>query len=156
MITRAVLKTMPPILLCWPTTSEAHFGWWYGNRGSSSQPIFHYILLLCDWWQQRDSQTEWCLTWKQRCITEFLHVEKIALIDIHWCLLNVDGHKSVGASTVRGEWYVSAVVTVHHQLWRRLLGAWHAVHFSPTETESTEFSVWFFRQAKKTVLLERR
>jgi len=26
---------------------------------------------------------------KQRCVNEFLHVQKIALIDIHGCLLNV-------------------------------------------------------------------
>jgi len=28
---------------------------------------------------------------KQRCGIEFLHVEKVAPIDIHQCLLNVDG-----------------------------------------------------------------
>ena len=27
---------------------------------------------------------------KQRCVIEFLHAEKMAPIDIHWCLLNVD------------------------------------------------------------------
>jgi len=28
---------------------------------------------------------------KQKCVTEFLREEQIALTDIHWCLLNIDG-----------------------------------------------------------------
>ena len=42
---------------------------------------------------------------KQRCVTEFLHVEKIAPIDIHWCLLNFDGDQTVDVSTMR-QWVV--------------------------------------------------
>ena len=38
---------------------------------------------------------------KQRHATEFLHVEKMASIDIHQCLLNVDGDQTMGLSTVR-------------------------------------------------------
>jgi len=38
--------------------------WWYGNRVWTFPPIFHYVLLPCDRWQQRDSQTKWHLTWK--------------------------------------------------------------------------------------------
>jgi len=38
---------------------------------------------------------------KQRCITEFLHVEKIAPNDIHRCLLNVYGDQTLDVSTVR-------------------------------------------------------
>ena len=37
---------------------------------------------------------------KQRYVTEFLHVEKIAPIDIHQCLLNVYGGKRMAVSTV--------------------------------------------------------
>ena len=37
---------------------------------------------------------------KQRCGTEFLHVEKIAPIDIHLRLLNMDGDQIVDVSTV--------------------------------------------------------
>ena len=37
---------------------------WYGSRGWTFPPIFHYILLLCDRWQQRGSLTECHLTWK--------------------------------------------------------------------------------------------
>ena len=45
----------------------------------------------------------------QRGITEFLHVEKMASIDIHHCLLNVYGHQTVDVSTVG---CFSAVVAV--------------------------------------------
>ena len=38
--------------------------WWYGSRGWTFPPISHYMLLLCDKWQQRGSLTEWCLTGK--------------------------------------------------------------------------------------------
>ena len=38
---------------------------------------------------------------KQRCVIEFLHVEKIAPNDIHQCLLKVYGGKTMDVSTVR-------------------------------------------------------
>ena len=40
---------------------------------------------------------------KQRCVTEFLHAEKIAPNDIHRRLLNVYGDQTVDVSTV-GRW----------------------------------------------------
>ena len=39
---------------------------------------------------------------KQRSFTELLHDVKIALIDIHQCLLNVCGDQPVDVSAVRG------------------------------------------------------
>mgnify|MGYP001861495765 CR=1 FL=1 len=45
--TRAALKAMPPILLCWPMTSEADDG---GMAAEIELPIIHYILLPCDRW----------------------------------------------------------------------------------------------------------
>ena len=38
---------------------------------------------------------------KQRCVMEFLHTEKIELIDIHEHLLNVYGDQTMNVSTVR-------------------------------------------------------
>ena len=38
--------------------------WWYGSGGWTFLPIFPYILLLCNSWQQRGSLTKWCLSWK--------------------------------------------------------------------------------------------
>ena len=46
------------------------------------------------------SDTEGCT--KQRCGTEFLHMQiKIAPTDIHQCLLNIYGDQTVDVSTVR-------------------------------------------------------
>ena len=49
------------------------------------------------------SDMEVCM--KQRCVTEFPHVEKITLTDIHWHLLNVSGDQTVDVSIVR-QWVV--------------------------------------------------
>jgi len=38
---------------------------------------------------------------KQRCVTDFLHVEKMPPTDIHQCLLNAYGDQKVEVSTVR-------------------------------------------------------
>ena len=38
---------------------------------------------------------------KQRCATEFLHIEKIAPVHICRCFLNVDGDQIVDVSTER-------------------------------------------------------
>ena len=37
---------------------------WYGGRGWTFPPVFHYILFLCDRWQQRGSLTKWYLAWE--------------------------------------------------------------------------------------------
>ena len=42
---------------------------------------------------------------KERCAIGFLHVEKMASLDIHQCLLNVFGDQTVNVSTVR-QWVV--------------------------------------------------
>ena len=42
---------------------------------------------------------------KQRCITEFLHVEKMAHADIRWHLVDIYGDQTVDVSTVR-QWVV--------------------------------------------------
>ena len=47
--------------------SVRHRYWWYGSRGCTFPPIFHYMLLPCDRWQQRGSLTIWRLTCK--CIS---------------------------------------------------------------------------------------
>jgi 3-oxoacyl-[acyl-carrier-protein] synthase III len=38
---------------------------------------------------------------KERCVTEFLHAEKIAPNDIHQWLLNIYGDQTVDVSTMR-------------------------------------------------------
>jgi len=57
---RATPKVIPPILLCWPPTLEVDVGDMAVDV-STFPPVFHYILLPCERWQQRCSQTQWCL-----------------------------------------------------------------------------------------------
>ena len=40
--------------------------WWYSSRDWSFPPIFHYMLLRCDRWQQRGSLTKCCI--KKKCV----------------------------------------------------------------------------------------
>jgi len=59
---------MPPILLCWPTTSEADGG---GKAVDGAFPP------ICCYIQQMAAEVQsdkWHM--KQRCMTEFLHVEE--------------------------------------------------------------------------------
>ena len=72
---------------------------WDGSRVEPSHQ-YSVSLLLCDRWQQRGKMvSELCM--KQRCITEFLHVEEMISTDIHRRSLNVDGDQTVDVSTVR-------------------------------------------------------
>jgi len=89
---------------------EVRCGFWrYGSGGWTFPQIFHYILLLCSRWQQRGSLTEWCQTWKwvwsKGMELNSSIWKKFAPIDIHWCLLNVNGDQIVNMSTV-GRWVV--------------------------------------------------
>jgi len=38
--------------------------WWYGSRGWPFPPVSHYMLLLCNKWQQCSTLAEWHLAWK--------------------------------------------------------------------------------------------
>ena len=72
--------------------------WWCGRRSWTFPPILHYILLLCDKWQQRGSPTEWHPTWK--CVgskgvpLNSSVWKKMALVDSHWSLLNIYGDQT--------------------------------------------------------------
>jgi len=53
--------------------------WWYGSRGWTSLPVFHYILLRMT--DGREAQSDKMTSnvevhMKQRCVIEFLHAEK--------------------------------------------------------------------------------
>ena len=96
------------------------------------QPMFHYILLLCDRWQKRGSLTEWHLTWK--CIWSKgvgLHssmqkkLHPLASTEACWKLIETKQWMWVQWGS---GWCVSAVVaaTVGHLHWCGLLWVWHA------------------------------
>ena len=60
---RAVLKLIAYYFIMLAHNVRGRY-WWYGRRDWTFPPIFHYILLPCDKWQQRDSLTEWRVIWK--------------------------------------------------------------------------------------------
>jgi len=105
---------MSPILLCWPTTSEADGG----GTAVEVEPS-HYILpnaplhVVAIWQMAAEGQSEgkeskkemWM---KKRCEFQFTHVEKMAPIGIHQ-LLNFFGAQTVDVSTARQ--CISTVVT---------------------------------------------
>jgi len=55
---RTTPKVMPPILFCWPTTSQTDIGGTAVEFEPEFPPISHYIFLPCDRWQQRGSLTK--------------------------------------------------------------------------------------------------
>ena len=89
---RAALKVMPPILLYWPTTSEADVrGLTVGQLNlPTSIPLYFVAVWQITAERQSDkmsSDMKVCM--KQRFVTEFLHEEKISPTDIHQHLINV-------------------------------------------------------------------
>ena len=62
------------------------------------------MLLSCDRWQQRQSDrmvSDMEVHLKQRCVTEFLHAEKMVPAAIHGCLLNIYEDRTVDVGIVR-------------------------------------------------------
>ena len=72
------------------------------------EPSHQYSITCCCHvtdGSKRGSLTEWHLKkmeehMKQRYVSEFLRVEKMAPIDIHQCWLNIYGDQTVDVSTV--------------------------------------------------------
>jgi len=104
--TRVVLKVIPPILLCWPTTSEAHVsrGWTF----PLSIP-FHFVAV---WQMTAEGQPnkvvpDMKVCMKQRYVTEFLYAEKMVPTDVHWCMLNIyGGFYLYKSGCEHSEWWV--------------------------------------------------
>jgi len=78
----------------------------YGSRGGTFPPIFFYMLLPCDRWQQKGSLTKWVSDMeackKQRCVSKFLCMENVAPIDIHCRLVALHKHSAVDMRAQRG------------------------------------------------------
>ena len=78
--TRSALKVTPPILLCWPMTSEVSVS----GLAVEVEPSCQYSVTCCCCEGQSDTITSVMEAWmKKKCITEFLHVKKMAPTDIH-------------------------------------------------------------------------
>ena len=99
----------------------------YGCRGWIFLTIFHYILLLCDWWQQRTSLTKRSLMWK--CISSkgaslnSSTQKKIASSNACWMFMET---KQCMWVQWRSRRCISAV-TMSYLCWCRLLWAQNAV-----------------------------
>ena len=95
---RSALEVMPPILLCWPTTLETDVG----VMAVETEPSHHYYYICChagavwqnDVWHGSAYKTK---MWNLIPPCE----KKMAPIDIHRHLLNVDGEHAVDVITVR-------------------------------------------------------
>ena len=108
-------KGTPPILWCWPTTSEKDVGG-IGSRGWTFPPMLHYILLLCDGWQQWGSLTNgvWhgsvygakVWKWTSPCRKKW---NSLAFIDTCWTFMET---KQWMRAQWGGGWCISAVATV--------------------------------------------
>jgi len=101
--------------------------WRYGSEGWTFLPISHYILLLCDRWQQRGSLTQWCLTWKCRWskgvpLNSSMWKKWHPLPSINTCWMFIAIKQWMYAQW-GSEWCTPAVVTVTvgHLCWYRCL-----------------------------------
>lgn len=98
---KAALRIIPPTLLFLLTISEVDIG----SMEVEVPTNIHNVLFLCKRWQHRGqsdkmaSETEVCM--KHKCITELLHVEKMAPTDIHQWLLNIYGDQTMKVSRLK-------------------------------------------------------
>ena len=112
--------------------------WWYGSRAWTFLPIFYYILLPCDSWEQRGSLTERCLTWKRvwskgADLNSFIQKNKqtnkqttkklhpLTFIDACWTFLET---KQWMWAQWGSRWCISALAVCHLH-WCRYLQALH-------------------------------
>ena len=103
---------------------------WYGSRGCTFPPIFHYMLLLCDRWQQRGSLWHGSVDEAKVCHW----IPPYGKNGTHWhsFLLNVYGVQTVSVSTGR-QWvghFSCADSNSGHLCQCRFLWAWHGGSYS--------------------------
>jgi len=128
---KAVLKVIPPMLLCWPKTSEADGGGMAVEVESSHQYPIIFSCCMTDGsrgtiWQNG--------TWHgsvYRCEVGFLHVEKMVPTNTLWHLLNVSRDQTVYVNTVR----------------------WWVVHFNSNDSGSPLLIQIFMRATCKFLLI---
>jgi len=116
--------------------------WWYGNRAWTFMPIFHYVSLPWDRWQQRGSMTKWHLTLKcswSKSVELNSSMQKkwhpVSFTDAYWMLVETNQWMSAQWGN---RWCISAVltVTVGHLCCCRFLQVWHTGSSSLVEMHS--------------------
>jgi len=99
---RAAPKVMPPILSCWPMTSEVHVD---GMTVEAEPSHWYSSTFYCHVTDGSRGAlwTKWCLTWKyvwsKGVSLNSSMQKKMAPTDTHWCLLNVCGDQTMDVST---------------------------------------------------------
>jgi len=88
--------------------------WWYSSKVWVFLSIFHYMVLLCNRWQQGSSLTEWRLTWKRvwsKAVSLNSSMQKqwhsLTFIDTCWTLMET---KQWMGAQWGGGWSVSAAL----------------------------------------------
>lgn len=72
--------------------------WWYGSRDwTTPLVLLHFVAALTAAEGHFDTEVQM----NQRCVTEFLHMEKSAPIDIYQHLMNIYVDQAVDVSTAR-------------------------------------------------------
>ena len=97
---------MTPILFFWLTMSEGGVGGMIVEVKCSHQYSIPYCCCVTDpaEWQSDRMVSVMEVYMEKRCVTEFLHEEKMTTNDIHGHLMNVYGDQPVDVRTVR--WWV--------------------------------------------------
>ena len=100
--------------------------WWYGSRGWTFPPIFHFILLPCGRWQQRGCLTSWHLPrncgwskgchWSPPCGKNDTHWHFLMLNECWWRPNSECEHSEVVSSAFQ-QW----------QCWKTLFCSWEFV-----------------------------
>ena len=104
---RAVTKVMPRMLFHWSTVRGRC--WWHGSK-TAYLPTNNLLHVVAVWLMAAEGQSDTMASgmevhMKQMCVSDFLRRLKMALTDIHWCLLNTKGKWRVNVSIVR--WQVA-------------------------------------------------
>jgi len=79
---RAALEVMTPVLLCRPVASEADVGGMAVEVEPSRQYADRCCCCVTDGGRDKMA-SDMEIRMEHRCVTEFLHAEKMARIDIH-------------------------------------------------------------------------
>ena len=73
-----------------------------GGMAAEAEPSAQYSITLLSAKGHSDRMvSDMEMHMKQRCVTEFLHVEKMAPTDIQWHLLNIYEDQTMDVSTAR-------------------------------------------------------
>ena len=103
----AALKVMPPIQCVGPQCQRRMLVVWQQRLNLPNNIPLHFVAvqLTAAEGQSDNLASDMVVQMKQKCVTGFLHAEKMVANDIHQCFLNIHEDQTVEVSTV-GWWVV--------------------------------------------------